>query len=378
MTETVPEHPAPAVPRRRARRAGVAGLLVLGCGLAALSVLAIWLRVTLLDTDRYVATVGPIAEQPAVQQAVAAKLNAAIDAKVDLDSIARSALPARADPVIPALVAGLQSVIHSRVQDLTTSDAFVNAWKEANRRAHSRLVELLTGGRSKRLELDEDTVYLDFGGDIDRIRDGLRERGYDRLADSIPDDVDARIALVQSSALVDAQAGVKLLKGVAIVLPLLALACLAAHVLLSRPRRRGLLRAAAGVAAAMVLLIAALAVARSAYLDALGANALPRDAASSIFDAVAELLRTGIRFVVLLAAVVAGLALVAGLPVRRAAWIAGHRRQLQLAVAGAGALTLLLWDTPTPGVVLGVLLVAALLIAGIEAAGSGRPGLTNR
>lgn len=361
------------------RRASVAGLLVLGCGLAALSVLAIWLRVTLLDTDRYVATVGPIAEQPAVQRAVADKLNAAIDAKVDLDSIARSALPSRADPVVPALVAGLQSVIHSRVQDLTASDAFVNVWEEANRRAHTRLVALLTGGRSKRLELDDDTVYLDFGGDIDRIRDGLRERGYDRLADAIPDDVDARIALVQSSALVDAQSGVKLLKGVAIVLPLLALLSLAGSVLLSRPRRRGLLRAAAGVGAAMVLLIAALALARSAYLDALSDGALPRDAASTIFDSVAGLLRTGIRLVVLIALVVAGLAVVAGLPTRRVAWIAGHRRQLQVGVACAGALALLLWNTPTPGVVLGVLIVVALLIAALEAAGgAGRAELTNR
>ena len=45
--------------------------------------MAIWLRVTLLDTDRYVSTVAPIAAQPAVQKAVADKLDTAITSRVD-------------------------------------------------------------------------------------------------------------------------------------------------------------------------------------------------------------------------------------------------------------------------------------------------------
>jgi hypothetical protein len=49
--------------RRRGRRAAKVALLVLGCGLAVLSLVAIWLRVTLLDTDRYVQTVAPLAAQ---------------------------------------------------------------------------------------------------------------------------------------------------------------------------------------------------------------------------------------------------------------------------------------------------------------------------
>ncbi len=89
--------------RERARRASVVALLVLGCGLAALSVVAIWLRVTLLDTDRYVSTVAPIAAQPAVQKAVADKLDGAINSRVDFDGLAREALPDRADVLAPAI-----------------------------------------------------------------------------------------------------------------------------------------------------------------------------------------------------------------------------------------------------------------------------------
>src|SRR3954465_3105707 len=75
--------------RSRLRSASSAFLLVLGCGLAVLSIVAIWLRATLLNTDRYVSTVAPIAADPAVQDAVAKKLDNAIFTRVDFASLAR-------------------------------------------------------------------------------------------------------------------------------------------------------------------------------------------------------------------------------------------------------------------------------------------------
>ena len=48
---------------------------MLGCGLVALSLIAVYVRVTVLDTDRFVKTMAPIAASPAVQQAVADKLD---------------------------------------------------------------------------------------------------------------------------------------------------------------------------------------------------------------------------------------------------------------------------------------------------------------
>src|SRR3954452_15882802 len=133
--------------RRTVRRASVVGLLVLGCGLAALSVVAIWLRVTLLDTDRYVNTVAPIAAQPAVQQAVADKLDTAINQKIDFSSLAQQVLPDRADVLGPVIETGVQGCIRTRIDDFPRSQRFQDLWVEANRRAHTRLTELLVGGR---------------------------------------------------------------------------------------------------------------------------------------------------------------------------------------------------------------------------------------
>jgi hypothetical protein len=356
--------------RERRRRAGVVGLLVLGCGLAALSVVAIWLRVTLLDTDRYVNTVAPIAAQPAVQKAVADKLDTAINQKIDFSSLAQQVLPERADVLGPVIQTGIQSFIRTRLDDFTQSQRFQDLWVQANTRAHTRLVELLVGGRSKRLVLDDDTVYLDLSPVVDRIKTGLQERGLTRIAAAIPPTVDGRIELVQSSALVSAQKGVKLLKAVAILLPLLSVLCLAGSVFLSRPRLRGLLRAGIGVALAMLLLVAALGIARSAYLDALGQGALPRDAASDIFDALVTFLRNGLRIVTLAAVALALVAFIFGLPLgriwaalvtdSRRAWIGEHRNPLLITIAAIAGLWLLLRDPLTGHAALVILLVAAV------------------
>jgi hypothetical protein len=365
--------------RMRLRSAAAWSLLVLGCLLAVLSLVAVWLRVTLLDTDRYVDTVAPIAAEPGVQQAVADKLETAIYSRIDFAALARDVLPDRADVLAPAIQAGVERVVSDRIAEFTRSQRFQDLWVDANRRAHTRVVELLTGGRSGRLELDEDTVYLDLSAAVERVRSGLQERGLDRIANAIPSSVDGRVKLFQSQELVTAQRAVKLLKAVAIVLPVLALGCLVGAVFLTRSRRRGLLRVGMGLAVAMLLLIAALAVARSAYLDALDQTALPRAAASNVFDTVVALLRDGVRVAVIVAVLVAVLSYVAGLPLQRLLasfvtssrrrWIAAHRTALMLGVGGVGAFVLLVWSPLTGGVVLVVALVVGALVCAIAALG---------
>jgi hypothetical protein len=380
--------------RTRGRRAALSFLLVLGCGLVAMSLIAIYVRSTVMDTNRYVSTMAPIARSPAVQQAVADKLDTAITSRVDFDAILREALPPRADPLAPALAGGLEQAIRSRLDAFVASDDFANLWDDANRRAHSRVVALLTTGESRRLQLEGDTVYLDFGAAVDRVRQGLQERGLDRLAAAIPPSVDGRVTLLQSEGFVKARKGVDLIEGLAIVLPILALLCLAGHVALSRPRRRGLLRVGLGLIVTALLLLAAAGIARSAYLDAINQAVLPREAAADIFDALIAWLRDGLRIIAIAAVVVALLALVLGradavvarsrgalrgvASSRGVGWVAEHRGLLQGAAVALGALVLLSWDPPTAGLVLidAVLVIAAVaLIAAIAGAASrGRAG----
>jgi hypothetical protein len=382
-----------AMIKARLRGSGLALLLVLGCGLVALSLVAFYVRETVLDTNRYVETMAPIAESPAVQQAVAEKLDNAITTRIDFDSLIREALPDQADALAPVFAGALQQAIRNRLDQFVASDNFQRLWDEANRRAHGRVVALLTTGESGRLLLDGDTVYLDLGAIVDRVRQGLQERGLDRLAAAIPPTVDGRITLLQSEGLVKAREGVDLIERLTIVLPILALLCLAAHVFWSRPRRRGLLRVGLGLIVTSLILVAAAGIGRSAYLDAINQDVLPRQAAADIFDALIELLRTGVRVIVVVAVLVALLALVLGRTGaiasrtrgalrgvaggRQVGWVAEHRGLLQGAVVALGAVVLFSWHPPTAGVVLitAVLVVAAVaLIAAVAGARQGATG----
>jgi hypothetical protein len=364
--------------RARLRGAGLALLLVLGCGFVALSLIAVYVRETVLDTNRYVETMAPIAASPAVQQAVAGKLDQAITSRVDFDSLMREALPSQADPYAPALAGALETVLRRQLDDFVASDSFQRLWEEANRRAHTRVVALLTTGESGRLLLDGDTVYLDLGAVVDRVRQGLQERGLDRLAAAIPATVDGRVTLLQSEGLVKAREGVDLIERLTIVLPILALLCLGGYVALARPRRRGLLHVGLGLLVTALVLVAAVGLGRSAYLDAINQNVLPRQAAAEIFDALLGLLRTGVRVLAVVAVVVTLLALVIGragaltgalrgvASGRQVSWVAAHRTLLQWAAVALGAVVLFAWNPPTAGVVLitGALVIAAIAVIG--------------
>jgi hypothetical protein len=360
--------------RRRLRRSSSALLLVLGCGFAVLSLLAFWLRATLLDTNRYVSTVAPLAANPDIQNAVADKLDTAITSRVDFAGLARQVLPDRADVLAPAIERGAESVISDRIHEFTRSERFQTLWLQANQRGHARLVDLLTTGRSKRLTLNDDTLALDLSPAVDRVKAALNDRGLGRIAAAIPPTVDGRVTLVQSSAFSDARTFVKTLKAAAIVLPILAVLCLIGSVFAAHRRRRALMRVGIGLAVAMVLLIAALAVARSAYLDAINPQTLPRNAASTIFDTLVALLRHGVRITVGAALVLALITFIAGLPLKdfgrrgwaafatssRRRWVAQRERPLMIIVGVVGMLVLLIWSPLTGGVVLiDLILVAA-------------------
>ena len=78
----------------RWRRIVGAVLLVVGCVLVPVSLSAVWVRNTLLDTDNYVSTVGPLADDPDVQQAIANRVTDALFANVDVEEKVADALPA--------------------------------------------------------------------------------------------------------------------------------------------------------------------------------------------------------------------------------------------------------------------------------------------
>lgn len=80
-------------PGRRVRSLVAILLVVVGCVLAPLGVVAAWTADTVGDTDRYVKTVAPLASDPDIQNAVANRVTSAVMDHLDLTALLSGAAP---------------------------------------------------------------------------------------------------------------------------------------------------------------------------------------------------------------------------------------------------------------------------------------------
>jgi hypothetical protein len=132
-------------------------LIVVGCVLAPLAGVAVWARNQVTNTDRYVRTVAPLASDPAIQAAVADQITTQIFTYLDVQGLtnqtvdalaARGVRPRVADQLrgfAAPLASGIQSFVRTEVGNFVQSQAFADAWVQANRVAHQALVKALTG-----------------------------------------------------------------------------------------------------------------------------------------------------------------------------------------------------------------------------------------
>ncbi|WP_217616681.1 hypothetical protein [Cellulomonas sp. GbtcB1] len=393
--------PAPRQ-RHRTRAAAAVVLIVLGALLAPVAVVAVWAKDLVTDTDRYLATVGPLVDDPQIQGAVTNRVTGAIVEAADLDGLASDAVTAveglGLPPRVSALAGSLQAplvdaatnVIRRAVDAVVTSDVFEAVWDEANRTVHDQLNAVLRGDPDAIASIDaQGTLVVDLTGVVDTVRSSLSDAGF-TVVDRLPT-ISASFPLMQSADLVRAQNAYRLLDLLGTWLIWLSLGLLAAGVLAAVHRARALVIAGLSLAGAMLLLGAALTIGRSVYVDALPPGVQRPDAAVVVYDQVVAFLRVALRSAFVLGVVVALVAFLAGGTSaarslraswsRGATWLRtagerrgistgpvgvwfGEQRVLVRVVIGAGAaLALVLAGHLTPAYVAVVAIVAVVLLA---------------
>jgi hypothetical protein len=395
---------------RRARRSlrwtACAILVVLASLLTIVAVVSRYARSQILDTDHYVATVGPLSENPAVERAIANQVTNEIFSRLDVEDLTQQALAKLTDLGAPEVIEGLAVPISSQVEGFVRQEVnkavrsprFDELWLEANRKAHKNVVAVLTGRGTDAVDVQQGKVTVDLGTIVERVKQRLVDRGFG-FASRIPT-VHSEFVLMQSDQLRRSQRAVRRLDRVATVLPIVVLALAAVAVFVAPTRRRGLIFVALGIAAGMVLLALALVFARNWYLDnGRPQNMTPQEAVGVIATLLAPL-RLAMRAVLALALVVALGAFITGpsgaargvrsffghlqervqgrlegdrAPSAVEAWIGGHKMALRIAVVGVAALLLAFWTYPTGAVVLGITLVVLVCLALIEVFGWTRP-----
>jgi hypothetical protein len=391
--------------RRRWRTVVATLLIVLACVLAPLSAVAVWTRNQVTNTDRYVATVAPLADDPAIQAAITDQITAQVFNYIDVQGLTNQAIAALTErgglrPQVAAqlqaltvpIANGVQSFTRTQVAKVVQSDAFADAWVQANRAAHAELVKALTGEGGGSVTVENDTVTLNMAAFIQVVKQRLVDAGFS-VAARIPE-VNASFVLFQSKDITRVRTGFNLLNTLGVWLPVIAIVLLVLGVYVAKDHRRALVGAAIGVAVSMVVLALGLAVFRSIYLDAVPASVLPHDAAAVLYDTIVRFLRLGLRTIFALALVVAAGAFLSGRSVTAVrtreslshaiGWLAGgaeragfstgpvgtwvyaNKRALRIGAVALAALTLVFWGRPTGKVVLGLTLALLVVLAIIE------------
>ena len=163
-------------------------LVVLTAVLAFATVPALYLRSEVIDTDRYVATVAPLASDPAIQAEIADKVTQQITDAVDFETITRDALNelSKTAPRVAAVITGLapmiaeqtKTLIHTAVAKFVATPQFQDLWIQVNRVAHQGLVNLATGSTGGAVSIDQNgTVSISTKEIIARVKTLLVQQG---------------------------------------------------------------------------------------------------------------------------------------------------------------------------------------------------------
>ena len=298
-------------------------LIVIGAVMAPLALVASWSKAVLTDTDQFVATYAPLADDPSIQAYVTDQTVAIINERIDIpqltsdviDGITDLGTGPRATQALELLkgpaASGLQNLIETGVTNFVASDAFANVWATALRTSHTALVKAMENDPDAALQLGADgSIGIQLGPIVDAVKSNLVDRGID-LANQIPE-VDRTIVVAQSDALASVQLAYGLAVAAGSWLPWIAILFLAAGVLVARRRPVALIWAAVALALSMALALAGFAVGVVAFIAAVSPDLLPSSVAELLFETVAGNMRATAVAVMVLAIVVALVGWLAG------------------------------------------------------------------
>jgi hypothetical protein len=217
--------------------------------LAPVSLVAVWTHNEVSDTERFVATAGPLIDDPAVQEALTNQVTITVFQYVDVQGLADQAIAALAaqgppPPLVarlktftPALTSAVTGFVRDKVGQAIAGPQFAAAWNQALTLAHRQMVTVLSGD-SQSIVVQGGTVYLDLAPFIVAAKQRLVAEGL--TAVNLVPDVHPTIALAPADQLVRAQSAYDALDAVATVLPWITLLVLAVGVYLARVRMRAL------------------------------------------------------------------------------------------------------------------------------------------
>ena len=307
----------------------------------------VWMNRTIWNTERFVQLVAPLSDNRAVTDGLAVRLTTDVFAALDVQSRVQEAL--EAIPQLPdgaeALLAGpltasAESLVQDKVKAFLASPAFDELWLQLNTRVHEKVVALLDGDLDQlpNLEVADGQVRLNMLSVLAEVlqqvaQGGAESLGLDVTVPDIPPDLATpealsslgsalgitlpadfgQVTIMSEAQLSDYQSAARNLRRLSGALFLLSCILFVLTIAVSPVRRRTLIWLGVGVAVGLFLGGVLIRRLQARVLDAI-IDPSGDAAARQVFEEVASgLRRVGIA-VLIVAALVALAAYLAGRP----------------------------------------------------------------
>lgn len=348
--------------RRRLRRIVTPILVALAILVFTVTVPAAWGARTVLNTDRYVATVGPLADDPAVQASIATKLTDQVFAALNVETVLSDALAQLGDraPLLAApLTSAMRGFVQDQVEKVVASQPFQSFWVAANRFVHTQVLAILRG-EGDTVSVREGKVMLNLLplvnlalGSIQGVASDLVGSGVtlpqitadeipsqaipkleQALGIDLPEDY-GQIVVYDSEDLAALQQTLYLFERILVLLLILIPILVAASLWVSTRRRRTLIQLTTGAAVGLVVIRRIAIIARDDLFDRVDTQRFPsvRVLTNELMDSLFRY--TGVLLVIVLLALV--IALITGpypWAIQTRAWVADMARGLAAVFGG--------------------------------------------
>ena len=385
-----PEHSTE--PPKRAHRVMVPILLALASLALFTGAFAVWVNRQALNTDNWKTTSSELLADEQIQAALGPYLVDQLFTNADVTGAIQQRLPSDLQVLAGPASAGLRQLADRAAPKVLARPRVQDAWVTANAAAHEQLLKIINGGGPV-VSTSGGVVTLDLHELVNQLAANLgvssqvaaaqaklqgaagaqaKAQLQQRLDITVPD-TSGRLVIMRSNELKTAQDVAGAVKGLAIVLPALAILLFALAIWLARGRRRQALRTAGWCFVVVgVLLLLVRRVGGNEIVDSLVKVPANEPAVHQVWT-----IATSLLFAIAVALIVYGVVFAL------AAWLAGPTRPARFlrklaapelrespgvayVAAGGLLLALVIWG-PTPAFrqLAWILLFAALLALGV-------------
>jgi hypothetical protein len=362
---------------KRRHRGLVAGIFALALVTGFVGIFALWVNRQALDAKAGTEVSANMLDDPTIRNAVANYMVDELFATVDVQGAIQSRLPPQLAGLAGPATGGVRELANRAAPRLLASPRVQDAWRKANLKARLQLLAVVKGKESGTVTTEGGVVTLDVRALVDELAAAVGLESAVQTARSkgitLPESA-GQIVILKSNQLSAAQDVVNVVRHLAVILPLLTFALFGLAIFLAKGWRREALRGAGWCLITLGILVVLLRrVGGNEVVNALVPAGSIRPAAHNAWAISTQMLRD-----------IALATLFYGVVIVLAAWLAGPTRaatavrralapSLRHNLAGSYAvvaglfLLVLLWGpTPATRKPLGILVLALLVVAGVE------------